>query len=156
MRTLSPAGSSSSAGTTTISQDLLLSLRHDFPTEWAAFVDSATTATPAPFTATLSLQHFPYAVQYALQNATPGAQNLQIDAATLYTGGTAPNTLRPPDIANLQTGLNNKKSPNPEQGPLTLATKDYPVMVPDPKPRSLPRPAIQLQSAHLTVPTVTA
>ena len=39
---------------------LLFSLRHDFPTEWAAFVNSTTNA---PFTATLRKDYFPYFTQ---------------------------------------------------------------------------------------------
>jgi hypothetical protein len=39
---------------------LFFSLRHDFPTEWAAFVNSTTNA---PFTATVRRNYFPYFTQ---------------------------------------------------------------------------------------------
>lgn len=51
---------------------LLLSLRHDFPTEWYAFSTSAA----GDFTAALTMDHFPYSVQGA---------TLKINSITLYT-----------------------------------------------------------------------
>jgi len=41
---------------------LLFSLRHDFPTEWSAFVNDKP-ASPAPFTATIRKDFFPYFTQ---------------------------------------------------------------------------------------------
>jgi len=41
---------------------LVLSLRHDFPTEWSAFVNDKTQP-PAPFTATIRKDFFPYFAQ---------------------------------------------------------------------------------------------
>ena len=41
---------------------LLFSLRHDFPTEWSAFVNDKT-LTPAPFSATIRKDFFPYFAQ---------------------------------------------------------------------------------------------
>jgi len=49
---------------------LLFVLRHDFPTEWSAFVNGA------DFTVTLRQDHFPYMVQSAKQ--------VTVDALTLY------------------------------------------------------------------------
>ena len=49
---------------------MLLSLRHDFPTEWYAFTSGA-----GDFTATLTMDFFPYLVQSA---------TLTIDSITLY------------------------------------------------------------------------
>ena len=119
---LAAAQSSPTSGTTTISQGLLLCLRYDFPTEWAAFVGSAKAGStpPAPFTATLSLEYFPYVVQYAVHNAKPNSQPLQIDAATLYAEGTAPNTINSSNQLTAQDIANGLNSTG--QATLTLAT----------------------------------
>ena len=66
---LPPAGA---MGDPTPKLALLLSLRHDFPTEWYAFTTGA-----GDFTAQLTMDHFPYSVQGA---------TLAIDSITLYTG----------------------------------------------------------------------
>jgi hypothetical protein len=58
---------------------ILLSLRYDFPTEWAAFVNAiaSTSGSDAPaFKMTLRMDHFPYLVQ--------SAQALTIDNMVLY------------------------------------------------------------------------
>jgi hypothetical protein len=136
---LSPTASGSSSASTTISQGLLLSLRHDFPTEWAAYIDSAAAGTPAPFTAPLSIQRFPYTVQYALQAANPNATVLQIDAATLYTNGTGPSVDKissgpVTNIATLQSDLNNAKGNPPNQATLTLGSDLQNVLPPGGNP----------------------
>jgi hypothetical protein len=64
-----PPGASAAPPAPTLA--LLLDLRHDFPTEWFAF----TTGGNADFTATLSADHFPYAVQGA---------TLTIDSISVY------------------------------------------------------------------------
>ena len=63
---------SASAGDPTPSLALLLSLRHDFPADWYAFTAGGSTA---HFTATLTMDYFPYLVQ----NAT-----LTIESITIY------------------------------------------------------------------------
>jgi Tc toxin complex TcA C-terminal TcB-binding domain len=55
-------------------QSLLLCLRYDFPTQWAAFINGGSSA---QFQATLTKQMFPYAVQSAKMTVT---------SLTLYTG----------------------------------------------------------------------
>jgi receptor-binding and translocation channel-forming TcA subunit of Tc toxin len=74
---------------------LLFSLRHDFPTEWAAFANSASNAN---FTAQLRMDHFPYMVQ----NAT-----LAIDSLDLSGTNSASKTIDDkPTLDALDTGLN--------------------------------------------------
>jgi hypothetical protein len=68
----------------TYSLDLLFLLRNDFPTEWAAFVNS-TVATPA-FQFTLQKSYFPYAVQGMTLTLT----SLQVYAANLSPASPAP------------------------------------------------------------------
>jgi len=68
----------------TYSLDLLFLLRNDFPTEWAAFVNS-TVATPA-FQFTLQKSYFPYAVQGMTLTLT----SLQVYAANLTPASPAP------------------------------------------------------------------
>ena len=76
-------------------QALLLCLRYDFPTEWAAFVNGT-----GDFQVTLEKQYFPYAVQ--------GAHVLTIDALTLYAesnGSIAPTSpINNAGLAALTTG----------------------------------------------------
>lgn len=63
---------------------LMFSLRHDFPTEWSAFV---TGAANAPFAARLRMEHFPYLVQ---------GRTLAIDGLDLYgVGGGTPFAMDP-------------------------------------------------------------
>lgn len=77
-------------------QALLLCLRYDFPTQWAAFVNGT-----GDFDVTLEKQFFPYMVQ--------SAQKLTIDSVTLYAahdGAIAPVTpLNAPALAALSAGL---------------------------------------------------
>lgn len=54
---------------------LLFSLRHDFPTEWAAFVNGA--AANRPFTATIRKDYLPYFVQ---------GKTIRIEGLDLYDG----------------------------------------------------------------------
>jgi hypothetical protein len=61
---------------------LLLSLRHDFPTEWYAFATGS-----GDFTATLTMNYFPYVVQ---------SSTLSIDAITLYAEGEPPVAITTP------------------------------------------------------------
>jgi hypothetical protein len=122
-RNLKPGTSSAAPDSTTISQALLFCLRYDFPTEWAAFVNSAAGGNPpAPFTATLTPELFPYAVQYAIQSATPGSITLQIDAVTLRSDG-GDGKITPSsqqiDTKALTDGLNPKHG-TPAQATLTL------------------------------------
>lgn len=89
---------SASAGDPTPSLALLLSLRHDFPTDWYAFTAGGSTA---HFTATLTMDYFPYLVQ----NAT-----LTIESITVYAASgdqLASATITPPPTmtsANLKAG----------------------------------------------------
>ena len=53
---------------------LLFSLRHDFPTEWAAFVNGAAAN---PFAATIRRAHFPYLAQ---------GRDIKIEGLDLYDG----------------------------------------------------------------------
>ena len=85
-RMLDTAGSSG--------QFLLFCLRYDFPTEWAAFVNSS-----ADFKATLLRDYFPYAVQ--------GAKKLTVDSLTLYAGnnGKLASVAQSGQAATLSAGL---------------------------------------------------
>lgn len=77
------------------SQALIFTLRYDFPTQWSAFVTGA-----SDFTATLTRQMFPYAVQ--------SARRLTIDALTLYADsgtGTVASVTPGADLAALSAGL---------------------------------------------------
>jgi hypothetical protein len=56
---------------------LLFWLRHDFPTEWAAFINTNTTT----FTATIQKVYFPYFAQ---------GKNVSVDAIELYNGTAGP------------------------------------------------------------------
>jgi hypothetical protein len=129
---LAPPASGPTSGTTTVSQALLFCLRYDFPTEWANFVNSATASSPGVFTATLSRQDFPYAVQIA--------KNLTVDALTLYASGNTTSTaettystnpLTAGDIAILNGDLNPKNPTTPAEATLTLAS-DSNVMIAKP------------------------
>ena len=126
-KNLAPATS----GTTTISQALLFCLRYDFPTEWSAFVNSATASPPGVFTATLSRQDFPYAVQIA--------KSLSVDALTLYASGNTPSTaettystspLTAGDIAILNGDLNPTNPTTPAEATLTLASDNVMIAKP--------------------------
>jgi hypothetical protein len=55
---------------------LLLSLRHDFPTEWAVLANGA-----AEFTTTIRKEHFPYFVHYLAQK---GQKQIQVAGLELY------------------------------------------------------------------------
>jgi hypothetical protein len=132
VRNLAPGQTNSTNGSTTITHALLFCLRYDFPTEWAAFVNSAAGGKPpAPFTATMTPQLFPYAVQYAIQTANPGSQTIQIDAVGLYADGgdgqVTPSS-QSIDIQALTDGLNPKPGA-PAQATLTLQSDN--VMVPN-------------------------
>jgi hypothetical protein len=73
---------------------LLFSLRHDFPTEWSAFVSGT-----SDFAVQLRKYHFPYMVN---------GENLAIDALELYAQdgtGLAKRTITT-DLANLAANLN--------------------------------------------------
>jgi Tc toxin complex TcA C-terminal TcB-binding domain len=74
---------------------LLLSLRHDFPTQWYAF-----TSGNADFTATLTMDYFPYFVQDT---------TLAVEAMTLYTDS-GHEALTVP--ANMSAELKSNKSTN--------------------------------------------
>jgi hypothetical protein len=79
------------------SQALLLSLRFEFPTEWAVFVNSGA---GAQLTATITRELFPYMVQ--------GARKLTIEALTLYTAdgeGIAASTPTNVDLGTLSNEL---------------------------------------------------
>lgn len=58
---------------------LLFSLRHDFPSEWAAFVNSKSGAN---FTATIRKDYFPYFVQYGSAHG----KTITINGVELYDG----------------------------------------------------------------------
>jgi hypothetical protein len=60
---------------------LVLSLRHDFPTEWSAFVNDKTQP-PAPFTATIRKDFFPYFAQRKLAKG----KKISISGLELYDG----------------------------------------------------------------------
>jgi len=90
---------SASAGDPAPSLALLLSLRHDFPNEWYAFTTGGSTA---DFTATLTIDYFPYLVQDA---------TLAIESITVYAADgheLAPHAIAPlpPTMtsANLKAG----------------------------------------------------
>jgi hypothetical protein len=73
---------------------LLLSLRHDFPTEWSAFVNGT-----SDFAVQLRKDHFPYMVD---------REHLAIDALELYVQdgtGLAKRTITT-DLADLEANLN--------------------------------------------------
>ncbi len=79
------------------SQALLLSLRFEFPTEWAVFVNGGA---GTQFTATITRELFPYMVQ--------GARKLTIEALTLYTAdgeGIAASTPANVDLGELSNEL---------------------------------------------------
>src|SRR5262249_24701005 len=70
LRQLPPAAAA--PGDPAPSLRLLLSLRHDFPTEWYAFATGAA----VDFVGTLTMDYFPYSVQGA---------TLTVNSITLYT-----------------------------------------------------------------------
>jgi hypothetical protein len=91
---LPPAGG---IGDPTPALALLLSLRHDFPTEWYAFTTGA-----ADFTAQLTMDHFPYAVQGA---------TLTMDSLTLYaSSGAALAQVTLPVPANMANDLHTTRT----------------------------------------------
>jgi hypothetical protein len=86
--TLPPAG----GGGSTPTLGLMLSLRHDFPTEWYAF----TTGGSADFTAPLTMDYFPYAVQ----DATLTIESIGVYAAENGQVTPAPTVAVPPNMTS--------------------------------------------------------
>lgn len=87
---LPPVPGSATGGTPTLA--LLLSLRHDFPTEWYAFTTGGTN----PFSAALTTDFFPYIVQ----NATLAIEAISIYAAENGEVLPAPAIAVPPTMAS--------------------------------------------------------
>jgi Tc toxin complex TcA C-terminal TcB-binding domain len=107
------------AGSPTPTLALLLSLRHDFPTEWYAFVTGT-----GPFTAQLKTGLLPYSVQ---------GLRLALTSVTLYTetaDGIAAVTPAAPDAAALTTMsqqlYNARVTPLNLQPDDTVLTRDLP------------------------------
>ena len=76
---------------------LLLSLRHDFPTQWYAFM----TGGSAPFTAPLTIDYFPYMVQNAtLSIASIGVYAANGDELAVAPAVTVPTTMTSANIKN--------------------------------------------------------
>src|SRR5260370_7741549 len=76
---------------------LLFSLRHDFPTEWSAFVNTKANT----FSATLKKENFPYFAQ---------GKFISIDTVELYPGAGGP-TIPPLPPDHLPTSLNPRATP---------------------------------------------
>ncbi len=78
---------------------LLLSLRHDFPTEWYAFTTGSSTA---HFSAQLTIDYFPYLVQ----NAALSVQSISVYAANGDQVAVAPSITVPATMtsANIKNG----------------------------------------------------
>jgi hypothetical protein len=98
-------------------QALMFDLRHDFPTEWSAFVNGT-----SDFTAMLRKDHFPYMVQ--------SAKTLNIDTLTLYSeSGGRPNPVTPNvGLDALSTGLSGTSG----AATLTLLRSDLAALTGDP------------------------
>ncbi|TNH27808.1 insecticidal toxin protein [Micromonospora orduensis] len=114
----------------------LLSVRHEFPTEWARFVATAPTGLPptAPLTLTLREEHYPYwsrlttdRVLHALELfASAGDADVTVyDAAADNPPGSRHETLlrADPSVGDLRSGLLVEPLP-PALGPLTLYLDD--------------------------------
>lgn len=85
-----------------------LSLRHDFPTEWYVF-----TSGTSDFTATLTIDYFPYFVQDT---------TLTVEAMTLYTESSHQPLTVPPNMSS-QLKTKTEKGLPLSTGGGTLATK---------------------------------
>jgi hypothetical protein len=81
---------------------LLFSLRHDFPTEWSAFINSAV----GPFTVTIRRDYFPYFTQ---------DRTVQINALELYTQDVTKHHA----IGNTTTATNDLNDPTKKEFVLT-------------------------------------
>lgn len=104
------------------SLDLLFLLRNDFPTEWAAFVNS-TAATPS-FNFVLQKNYFPYAVQGMKLTLTA----MQLYAANLSPASPQPNPSTLPGISSALNGPTGSASisiPADSAALITSATQVY-------------------------------